>query len=135
MQKVTVTDAFTSTSVNITNLTCLDKKTGISVKSVDSYRSSKHDYQMKDMLNLLEIKTNTKKILHAPSLKTFILKRFKKTVAFSKKKMYMLLRAWRRMAKSECEFVIDFDNLYFDDKNDVVYLNFDYTGCYPLKAI
>ena len=89
---------------------------------------------MRDMLNLLEIKTNTKKMLHAPSLKTFILKRFQKTSNVSKKKMYMLLRAWRRMAKSDCQFVIDFDNVYFDDKNDVVYLNFDYTGCYPLKV-
>lgn len=89
---------------------------------------------MKDMLNLLEIKTNAKKMLHAPSLRIFILKRFQKTTNISKKKMYMLLRAWRKMAKSDCPFIIDFDNVYFDDKNDVVYLNFDYTGYYPLKV-
>ncbi len=89
---------------------------------------------MKDMLNLLEIKTNTKKMLHAPSLRIFILKRFQKTSNISKKKMYMLLRTWRRMVKSNCNFIIDFDNVYFDDKNDVVYLNFDHTGYYPLRV-
>ena len=135
MQKVTVTDNFTSSNINLTNITCLEKKYGSSFKSIDSYSNIRNEYSMRDMLNLLEIKTNCKKMLHAPSLKIFILKRFHKTSNLNKKKMYMLLRTWRRIAKSDCEFAIDFDNVFFDDKNDVIYLSFDYTGYYPLKVV
>jgi len=101
---------------------------------MDSFRTERREYHLKDMLNLLEIKTNTKKMLHAPSLQTFILRRFQQSASMSKKRMYMLLRAWRRVVRAECGFAVDFENVYFDDKHDVAYLNFNYTGLYPLKV-
>ena len=73
-------------------------------------------------------------MLHAPSLQTFILKRFQKSATMSKKRMYMLLRVWRRVVRADCSFIVDFQNVYFNDKHDIAYLNFNYTGLYPLKV-
>ena len=135
MQKITVTDQMAMFMTNMTNATDLSSRRDASLNNMDSCRGERREYQMRDMLNLLEIKTNTKKMLHAPSLQTFILKRFQRTSVMSKKRMYMLLRAWRRIVRAECTFVVDFDSVYFDDKHDVAYLNFNYTGLYPLKVL
>ena len=135
MHKVTVTETFRSIKNNITNISTVDKQYGSSLTNFDICKSSKQEYSMRDMLNLLEIKTNVKKLLHAPSLKIFIFKKFQKSPNLSKKKMYLLLRAWQRMVKSDCYYLINFHNVYFDEKNDIVYLNFEYTGNYPLKVI
>ena len=108
MQRVTATDQMHMFSTNMTNLTELNSKRGVSLNNIDSSRGERREYQMRDMLNLLEIKTNTKKMLHAPSLQTFILRRFQKTASMSKKRMYMLLRAWRRIVRAEGGFVVDF---------------------------
>lgn len=131
---MTVTDQFSTFSTNMHHLADMSNRRGPSLNNMDCSGSETREFHIKDMLNLLEIKTNMKKMLHAPSLQTFILKRFQKTATMSKKRMYMLMRAWRRIVRSDCTFIVNFENVYFDDKNDLAYLNFNYTGLYPLKA-
>ena len=123
-----------STNINLGNFAKVSKNNVKTVNSFDSFVSHKKDFNIKDMINLLEIKTNTKKLLHAPSLRVFIIKKYTKTPQITKKKMYMLLRIWKKMAKDIPSSLTDFENIYFDNKNDVVYLNFDHTGLYSFKV-
>lgn len=134
MQKLTISENFMSTNINLGNFAKVSKNSIKTINSLDSVVSSKKDFHTKDMINLLEIKTNTKKFLHAPSLRVFIRKKYTKTPQITKKKMYMLLRIWKKMAREIPFALTDFENIYFDNKNDVVYLNFDHTGLYSFKV-
>lgn len=124
-----------STNINMGNFGLASKNNVKTVNSFDSFTSCRKDFDIKDMINLLEIKTNAKKLLHAPSLRVFLIKKYSKTPRVSKKKMYMTLRVWKKMTKEIPDSLTDFQNIYFDNKNDVVYLNFDFTGNYSFKVV
>lgn len=132
MQRATATDHFATLSGPAQPAEPHGR--GPSLNSMDSFRPARREAQLRDMLQLLEIKTHSKKLLHAPSLQVFVLRRFAQSAALSKKRMYMLLRAWRRAVRGEGGFALDFENVYFDDRSDVAYLNFNHTGLYPLKV-
>ena len=61
MQKITLTDNFSPLNIDTKNVINLNQKYQTSIKSMNSIKSTKYEYSMMDMINLLEIKTNTKK--------------------------------------------------------------------------
>ena len=60
MQKLTISENFMSTNINLGNFAKVSKNSIKTINSFDSFASNKKDFHTKDMINLLEIKTNTK---------------------------------------------------------------------------
>lgn len=125
------TDNFASCTA--TNLAELSRR-GPSLQALDSHRSEQRECRLQDMLQLLEVETNARRMLHAPSLQTFMLRRFGVAGGANRKRVYALLRAWRRAARAETPFAVDFQSVYFDDRLEVAYLSSNHTGLYPLKV-
>ena len=86
------------------------------------------------MVNLLEINPETKKILHAPTLQIYLLKRISRNADQEKKKLYKEFKIWKKMSEKINNLLIPFENIYFDNKKDSVYLNLNISNCYPLKV-
>jgi len=64
-----------------------NKKQGFQLNT-NSSKQNKKEYLLKDMINLLEIDQETKKMLHAPTLKVFLLRRLTDSVQRDKKFLY-----------------------------------------------
>jgi hypothetical protein len=87
-----------------------------------------------DLVQILEVNSLTKKMIHAPSLSVFILKTVSINAEKDKKRLYSVLNLWKKLAAAIPEHLIDFQNIFYYSNLDIVQICLNQTGLFPLKV-
>jgi len=87
-----------------------------------------------DLVQILEVNSLTKKMLHAPSLSVFILKTVSKNAEKEKKRLYNVLNLWKKLAVAVPDNLVNFQNIFYYSNFDIVQICLNHTGLFSLKV-
>lgn len=87
-----------------------------------------------DLVQILEVNSLTKKMLHAPSLAVYVVKTVSTNAEKEKKRLYNLLNLWKKLSLAVPETVVNFQNIFYYSNLDIVQICMGITGLFPLKV-
>lgn len=87
-----------------------------------------------DLVQILEVDSHTKKMLHGPSLNIFILKTVSSNAEKDKKRLYNVLNIWKKMANALPENLVNFQNIFYYSNLNIVQICLNQTNAYSLKV-
>lgn len=87
-----------------------------------------------DLVQILEVDSLTKKMLHAPSLSVFILKTVSTNAEKDKKRLYNVLNLWKKLGGALPENLVLFQNIFYYSNLNIVQICSNHTCLFPLKV-
>lgn len=126
-------DAFSKTkNTSVKNFASQNNSNNQQLKPEDLRKQG--EVLLKDMVEMLEISPNARKLLHAPSLRVFTLRVISRNAEKDRIRLYELLRAWKKGAGSGEGRLVEFEGVFYDSKCNTVLLCVNQTNLYSFKV-
>ena len=87
-----------------------------------------------DLIQILEVNSHTKKMLHGPSLNVFVLKTISTNAEKDKKRLYNVLNLWKKLVMTLPDNIIPFQNIFYYHNLNSVQICLNQTNVFPLKV-
>lgn len=112
------------------------KKKNSRNNQTNSFESENTDrnYLLRDMIEMLEISGGSRKMLHGPSLRVFVLKIISRNANKDRSRLYEQLTSWKKVSLRESQKLVCFESVFYDAKANVVHLCLSHDQCYPFKV-
>ena len=98
------------------------------------YPDNQTEVLFTDLIPILEVKANTEKMLHGPSLNVFLLKTISTNAEKDKKRLYNVLNLWKKLTLALPDSLVPFQNIFYYSQLNSVQVCLNQTNLFPLKV-